>query len=78
MTTTFSPRKTMLRVDEKIFPVWALFDDELDSSPLLLLYVVIWLGAFLGWNLSQADLARLVKMSLRAAQGNLTRLEQRG
>ena len=45
MTTTFSPRKTMLRVDEKIFPVWALFDDELDSSPLLLLYVVIWLGA---------------------------------
>lgn len=78
MTATFSPRKTMLRVDQKNFPAWALFDAGLDSPGLLTLYVVAWFAAYMGWELGQTELAALGKMSLRAAQDNLKLLEQRG
>lgn len=78
MTATFSPRKTMLRVDQKNFPAWALFDAGLDSPGLLTLYVVAWFAAYIGWELGQTELAALGKMSLRAAQDNLKLLEQRG
>lgn len=68
----------MLRVDEKIFPSWAFFDDSLDTPGLFSLYSALWFGSYFGWELTQADLAHMGKMSLRSAQDNLKLLEQRG